>query len=282
MPTRISPPLRLEMLGQRLRGLRIERGLTLAEVAQLVSWSTAKVGTLETGRKRVMAGDVHRLLDALGVGADEPIRTECLQLLAAAHQRSWWKDYERVLPVPYVSLETEARLIRTWQPQLIPGLLQTRDYARAVIAAVHPWDEPSTVAMIARARIARQWILGCDDPPDLEVVVGEHALRARLGGPQMMREQLQRLLTAGRERHIAVQVMPAEVHEHAGLMGSFVLLTAPDLPTRLYCEGGPAAIMEEGPHVDQWERRFGVLTQQALTVTESADLIAQIMKETAC
>lgn len=286
MPTqRISPPLRQQVLGRRLRELRQNKRLLIADAAKRLradtgrGWSEAKLGRIETSATLSTPGDVNDLLDLYQ--ADPATRRECLELVQQARTRPWWKSYTG-MPADYVALETEARRIRYWQAQLIPGLLQTREYAQLVIAADSPWVEPDIIALKAKARIARQWVLTSEDPLSLEAIIGEDALRRPIGANEVMADQLTRLLDVMAKPNIKVWVMPRDVGAHPGLTCSFVLLTLPDMPTTVFRESGSGGILDQGPEVPEFEMRFEHIAAFAKPPTESADLIATIRRDLWC
>lgn len=276
MPPRISPPLRRTQLGATLRELRAASGLKLDEVAQQLHCSRGKVSNVENGNSLVTPGYVR---DALALyGADETTSARCLQLIADARKTAWWRPYSKVLGV-FVAYETEARIVRYWQAQMVPGLLQTMDYARAVIGADRPWEGADLVQLRARARIARQWVLTTDDPLAVDAIVSEGALSMPIGGPDVMQAQLDQLLEVGRRPTVSVRVLPRSVGEHAGLTCSFVLYGMANQGTGLYREGGADEIVDHGAPVREFELRFEHLAAAALTPEGSADLIHSIREE---
>jgi transcriptional regulator with XRE-family HTH domain len=278
MSSRISPPLRQVRLGAALRELRVARGLKLDDVAELLRCSRGKVSNVENGNSLVTPGYVR---DALTLyGADEATRRRCLQLITDARTQPWWKPYNRVMG-DYVVYETEARVIRYWQGQVVPGLLQTLDYARVIITADRPWEEDDVVQLRARARIARQWVITNEaDSLVVDAIVSEDALHRPVGGAAVMAEQLAHLLEVGGWPNVAVRVVPRSVGAHAGLTCSFVLFSMRDMPTVLYREGGIDEIVDIGVGVaEDYERRFEHLADVALTPEASTDLIYSIRKE---
>jgi transcriptional regulator with XRE-family HTH domain len=264
------------MLGRELRDLRTTRGLKLDEAARQLHCSRGKVSNVENGHSLVTPGYVR---DALQVyGADQPTTARCLQLITDARKTAWWKPYNKVLG-DYVVYETEARQLRYWQAQTVPGLLQTLEYAQNVIAADRPWESADLARLRAKARIARQWILTADDPLALDVILSEDALHRPVGGAAVMAKQLARILEVGRWPTVSVRVVPRSVGAHAGMSCSFVLFCMPDLPTGLFLEGGPNEIVDLGSGVEAYERRFEHLADVALAPEVSADLIDSIREE---
>jgi transcriptional regulator with XRE-family HTH domain len=276
---RISPPLQQEKLGRELRALRTARDLTIAEAARELQCANGTVSNVENGHTLVTPGFVRDVLNLYD--ADEATRRRCLDLIIEARRTPWWKgEYRRVLGA-FVVYEAEARLLRYWQAQVVPGLLQTMPYAREVIAADRPWEERDVVQLRARARIARQWVLtDADDPLVVDAIVSEDALHCPVGGAAVMAEQLAHLLDIGGRPTVSVRVVPRSVGAHAGLTCSFVLFSMRDLPTVLYREGGMDDTVDSGVGVaEEYVRRFEHLADVALTQEASADLIDAIREE---
>ncbi|MFI7131577.1 helix-turn-helix domain-containing protein [Nonomuraea sp. NPDC050153] len=279
--SRISPPYRLSVLGMRLAQLREARHLTGAQVAQRTGVTPSALSRLERGKNSyVTPGDVRLLLDLYD--GDDDVREECLELVADARLTPYWAPYRRALGEleEYVALETEARHIRYWHPLLIPGLLQTDAYAREVIAAERFDDDPSLVRLKVRARLARQWIVRCDhDPVHVHALLAEGVLRQNVGGPAVMREQLDRLVQEAGRPNVTVRVIPQAVGAHPGLAGGFVLLNLPWLGDTLFIEAGGGGVVDRGPRVQEYGRLLSRLQAMALPDKESAALIAHVAEE---
>ncbi|MEV0236792.1 helix-turn-helix transcriptional regulator [Nonomuraea sp. NPDC050786] len=264
----------------RLAQLREARHLTGAQVAQQTGVTQSALSRLERGKNSyVTPGDVRLLLDLYD--ANEDVREETLHLIASARLTPYWAPHRRALGAleEYVALETEAQHIRYWQPLLIPGLLQTEAYAHAVIAADRFDDDASLVRLKVRARLARQWIVFGDDPVQLHVVVAEDALRQRVGDPQVMRDQLDRLVREAGRPNVTIQVLPRAVGAHPGMAGGFVLLNLPWLGDALFIEAGAGGVVDRGPRVREYGRLLGRLQSMALPGEESAAFIAQVAEE---
>ncbi len=278
--SRVSPPYRLRLLGVRLARLREARGLTGAQVAQQTGFTPSALSRLERGKNRyVTPGDVRLLLDLYD--GDQKVREECLDLVASARVTPYWAPHRRALGEleEYVALETEAQQIRYWHPLLIPGLFQTEAYAHAVISADWFDHEPSLVRLKARARLARQWIVRCDDPVHVHAVIAEGVLRQHVGGPVVMREQLDRLVEEAARPNVTVQVLPREVGAHPGMAGGFVLLSMPWLGEALFIEAGGGGVLDRGPRVREYGRLLSRLQALALPGEESAAFIARVAEE---
>ncbi|MFI9553663.1 helix-turn-helix domain-containing protein [Nonomuraea endophytica] len=279
---RISPPLRLLQLGRTLTALRAASGLTCQQVATRLEWSASKVSRLERGANNyATAGDVQRLLDVYNV-EDPDIRDDCLRLLRTAHITPPWAEHKRGLGglVEYVALETEAQTIRHWHPLLIPGQLQTEAYARAVISAGMVEKDETMLTLRVRARLARQWITKCEDPVHVYALIGEQVLQQRIGGTAVMSEQLDRLVSDSRRPNIDIRVIPQEAA--VGLSSGFVLLSLLNLGEVLFIEAGTAGIIDQGPRVGEFERRFDYFRSLALPPDESVALIMNVRKGFPC
>jgi transcriptional regulator with XRE-family HTH domain len=280
--SRISPPLRLLQLGRTLTGLRDAAGLTCSQVATRLKWSPSKVSRLERGANSyATAGDINRLLDLYEVD-NSAVRSVCQDLLRTGRITPPWEKHKRGLGglVEYVMWETEASLIQHWHPLLIPGQLQTEAYARAVITAGMPEPDEALLMLKVRARIARQWITSCDDPLHVHALIGEQALHQRVGGPEVMVQQLDKLVLDTGRPNITIQIVPQEAG--VGLASGFVLLALPGFGEALFIEAGTGGIIDQGPRVAEFKRRFCYFHELALPADESADLIMRIRRGVTC
>lgn len=229
MPPPHSPTVRGRKLGSELRRLREQAGLTTeAAAAQLgEGWSRSKVSRIESAKTKATINGVTAMLDLYGV--DSATRAALIDLAKNAFRRGWWTDYSDVFRGSYVALEDDAAKIDEWSPQVLPGLLQTDEYAREVIRAGLPEDTASVQRRVM-ARMTRKALLGRADPPapQMTAVIDESALRRPIGGRDVMRAQLHALLDAGRRPNVAIRVLPFEAGTHAGLDGPFIVLGFPE------------------------------------------------------
>ncbi len=187
--------MRRRRLARELARLREDRGMTIREAATALEWDPSKLSRVEGLQRGIIVRDVRRLLNLYQV-TDETQREALFELARQAKQRGWWQAYADVMPSEYatlIGLEAEAAEIGTYQPELIHGLLQTEDYARAVIRIGRPGDTADQVDRRVELRMTRQQILDREDPPRLRVVLNEAAIRRMVGGPDVMRAQLARL-----------------------------------------------------------------------------------------
>ncbi|WP_285690333.1 helix-turn-helix transcriptional regulator [Actinoplanes sp. NBRC 103695] len=210
-------------LGDELRRLRGER--RGASVAQLLGWSESKLSRIETARTGISEPDLDRLLSAYGAQPD--IRDRLLHLARRGRDRVWWTPYRSSVPAPYdeyVALEAEAVAMSEWETQIVPGLLQTDEYARAVIEVGADIGDPETIQRRLALRMARQPVLVREPPPHLTVVLDEAVLHREVGGPGVLSRQLQRLYEASRRPGVELLVLPFSAGAHAALSESFMIL----------------------------------------------------------
>jgi len=200
------PTVRGRRLARELRRLRENLGLTLQDVADRLDWSRATVSRVETGQTRPKVADVARMLELYGVPS--PDRDALITLARDAGQRGWWTAYADVFAGSYVALEDEASAIRTWDPQLVHGLLQTEDYARAVITAGRMLPGRTEIERRIAARKVRQKLLDRENAPLLHVVLDEAVLHRPLGGASVMNAQLRKLSVMTERPNVTVQVLP--------------------------------------------------------------------------
>ncbi|WP_093891765.1 helix-turn-helix domain-containing protein [Streptosporangium canum] len=271
-----SPTVRLRRLARELRRMREASGLGPEDAAARLGWSRSKVSRIETGRTRASATDVANACDLYG--ADSSVRAGLIQLAREVRQRGWWTAYADVFTGSYIGLEDEAVLIRQWEVQLVPGLLQTEDYARTVISVGRP--EPRDADDIQRrvmARMARRTLLSRPDAPQLCAVMDEGVIRRPIGGHQLMRDQLEALLVAARRPNVTIRVLPYSAGEHTGLEGAFTVLSFSEEvdPDIAYVEGTAGDVyVESSDHVDRYKMAFTSICDAALSPEDSMKLIA--------
>ena len=225
MSTSRGPSVRQRRLAAELRRLRERHGLTGDEVADRLTWSTAKVSRIENARTGAKIGDVLRLLDLYEVTGAR--REDLMSLARDAAQRGWWEEY-RDLPSPladFIALESEATALREWGSTVFPGLLQTESYARNVIGG---WSDlatlpPQELERRLDVRMRRRDLLHQSRPLELSVVMDESVLRRRIGDQKVMREQLEHLCRMTDLPNVTVQILPLDV-AHSVLAESFILL----------------------------------------------------------
>jgi transcriptional regulator with XRE-family HTH domain len=286
MPATPSPTARGRRLRHELRRLREQAGLTHSEVARRLEWSPSKVSRIETGQSRVQTGDVRDLLEVYGV-TDQAAVEALVQLAREARRRGWWTRYTDVLGSgTYVGLETEATGLRTYESVFIPGLLQTEDYARAVIRAGQTKPDPETLDRGLSARMARQEILTRPDPPEIWAVLDESVINRPVGGPEVMRAQLKHLieLSSRPNTSVTLQILPLRIGAHPGMDGPFVILAfdSPTDPPMVYLETATDGLyLDEPADVERYTLMFNHLVARALGPDESRTMIAGLAERMA-
>jgi DNA-binding XRE family transcriptional regulator len=266
-------------LARELRAHRERAEMTLDQAAAALGWNRFKIGRIEAGKTRATAADVGRILDLYGT--EDAVHAALVQLARDAGRRGWWTAYSGVFTGGYVSLEDEASEIRTYHVQLVPGLLQTEDYARAIISAGVP-NAPDEVNKRLHARMARRTLLSRPDAPMLKAVLAESALRQLIGGPQVMRDQLIELTRVAQRPNVDLRALPYAVGARAGVEGSFVILgySDPMDPDIGYSEGIYGNVYIEGAdHVVRCNAAFEAIWDAALNEGQSAAFITAIAED---
>jgi transcriptional regulator with XRE-family HTH domain len=275
-----SPTLKARRLALELTKRREAAGLTRDQVTKRLEWSSSTLFRIETGRTKPQPRSVRELLDLYGVTGAE--REGLIQLARDARQPGWWHSFRDVLPNPYevfIGLEAGASTIRTFEPLAVPGLLQTPDYARAVIRGGPQELEPEEIERRAEVRLARQEILTRPDRPRLWAVMDEAALHRKVGGREVMRQQLQHLVESSQQGRTTIQVVPFQAGAHAGTTGPFVILdfaeaTDPDV---VYVEAIPEGLyLEDSADVEGFMLAFDRLLAAALHPDDSVSLIRRV------
>jgi transcriptional regulator with XRE-family HTH domain len=273
-----GPTVRARRLGQRLRDLRERAGLGADEAARRLGWSRAKLVRFETATAVPRSADAAAMCDLYGARSDE--RAMLVQLAGDAGKRGWWTAYDDVLTGSYVADEALASRIRMWEPQLVPGLLQVETYAWAVIETGRPGNVEDVQRRVM-ARMARRTLLSRPGAPELIAVVDEAVLRRPVGGPAVMREQLEELLRP--RANVTARVVPFAVGAFAGLEGGFTLLDFPaetTFPTEVYAESIAGDLYpESAEQLSRITLAFERISEVALPPDESAGLIRQSIKE---
>jgi transcriptional regulator with XRE-family HTH domain len=276
-----SPTVRGRRLTRELKRLREASGITPDEAARRLDFSKSKLYRIENGRSRVDADDLEDMLDLYGVRS--PQRDALIQLGRESRRRGWWTGYKDVFTGSYVGLESEASEIRR-NASLVPGIFQTPDYARAVIAATGPWLDAAETERRVAARLARQQAMfGTAEVPRMHVVLDESAIRRQVGGPELMRRQMSALAEAMQRPQVTIQVLPFKAGACPGIDGDFVILAFPDPedPPVVYVEGMFGDLyLESKEEIDRYTLAWTRLTGQALNPAESAAMLADLAKDT--
>lgn len=280
-----GPTVLRRLLGAQLRRLRERQGITREEAGYAIRASGSKMSRLELGRVGFKERDVADLLSLYGV-TDETDRVTLLALAQDANSPGWWHRYGDVLPgwfETYVGLEEAAALIRTYELQFIPGLLQTEDYARAVISLGNSSAPPEEIEQRVGLRITRQKLLARGGAPRLWAVVDEAALRRPIGGRDVMRGQIERLIEAAKMPGVILQVLPFRVGGHTAEAGAFTILRFPesDLPDVVYVEQLTSALyLDRRDDVDSYMEAMERLCVVSAPPDNTAEILSRILQET--
>jgi len=279
-----GPTVQRLVLGSQLHQLRESRGITAEQAAEAIRGSHSKISRMEHGRVGFKERDVADLLTLYGV-TDSEERAALLNLARQANTPGWWHAYSDILPSwlePYVGLEAAASVIRTYQIQLVPGLLQTEGYARALILQGSAANEEQ-VARRIELRVSRQAVLSTQNPPQVWAVVDEGALRRPVGGRSVVREQLQHLIEMTDHPAVTLQILPFTAGPHSAMGGPFTILrfAEPDLHDVVYIEQLTSALYLEKPaEVDSYLEVMEQLCLQAEPVNDTVKILSHILAET--
>ena len=279
-----GPTVRRMLVGAQLRRLRTELGLTRGDAAEAIRASEWKIHRLENGQVGFKRRDLVDLLRLYEVSDPDEVE-ELLAMAADANSPGWWQRYGDLLPAwfrAYVDLEAAAALIRTYEGQLIPGLLQTDDYMRALVRGAHLEDSGEGVGRRVRLRMARQTLLTRQQAPRLWAVVDEAALRRPVGGREVMRGQLERLLEASKLPNVTLQVLPFAAGAHPAMGSSFSILRFPDqeLPDVVYLEHLTNAVyIDKRPEVERYLDVMELLCDESDPPARTEEFINKVLSE---
>jgi transcriptional regulator with XRE-family HTH domain len=279
-----GPTVRRLVVGSMLRRLRTEKGITREEAADAIRASAWKIHRLENGQVGFKDRDLVDLLALYGV-TDQQEVAALLELAQEANAPGWWFRYGDVVPPwfrTYMDVEAAAAVIRTYQGQLVPGLLQTADYARATIAGMLLPRSPEEVERRVTLKLARQQVLEQPDGPRLWAVVEEAALRRPVGGARVMRGQLERLIDATGTASVVLQVLPLSVAVHPAMTGAFSILRFADqeLPDVVYVEQLTNALyLDRRDDVNQYLQVMDSISMRAAPPDRTVDLLQGLLKD---
>ncbi|MGW7293492.1 helix-turn-helix domain-containing protein [Streptomyces xiamenensis] len=280
---RSGPTVGQIVLGLRLRDLRERAGCTFAEAAKALSVNTTTVRRMEKAEVGLKPLYVKALLERYGVGGAEA--DAFLTLVEEANQPGWWHNFRDVLPdwfSLYVSLEGEARLIRSYEPHCVPGLLQTPAYARELLRTGFPHGSEEELDRRVALRMERADLLTRTRPPLVWAVMEEHVLRRRLPDPAVMREQIDHLLKITSLPNVTLQIMPFSAGPHPGMFGPFQLFRfeIPELPDIIYTESLTGAVYhDERPDTIAYLEVLDRMGAQAASVQDTVAILGEIRKE---
>jgi transcriptional regulator with XRE-family HTH domain len=291
MPAKNSTPNPSTVLGRQLgdelRGLREAAGLTTSQSADALDCTKGKISRIENGWVAVRLPDLTAMLQAYGV-SDGQVRERLGALARKANRRrreGWWNPYAAVLADTYrdyIGLEAMAQSVRTFQAQLVPGLLQTPEYVRAVTVASRQWQTADEIEKFVQVRMARQKRLADEPPLRLWAVVSEAVLLQQVGGAEVMAMQLDRLLTASENPNVTIQVLPFSRGAHASMFGPYVVLGFPEegaLDVVLADNPTGSMWLEQEEQVGRYQDLFDAARTSALSPVESRAVIHRRAKE---
>lgn len=274
-----GPEVRRRELARQLRSLRYQRGLTIEDVAKHLFCSSGKVSRMENGFRSGTLQDVRDLCDLYTVSGTQ--RDHMMELARQSKQHGWWQDYDVPFST-YIGLEADAASIKSYHCAVVPGLLQTADYARAIVNVTGQARKlvPEAIEQRVQMRLTRQRILTRPDPPELWAVLDEAVLHRTVGGAAVMAAQLDRLMEISWLGNVNVEVIPYSAGCHPGIGGAFDILgfdsTLPDI---VYIEGLFGVVYVEKPHdIDRFNEIFRSLHEQALNQEKSREQIAIVRR----
>ncbi|MER5337789.1 helix-turn-helix transcriptional regulator [Micromonospora sp. NPDC002717] len=279
-----GPTVLRMLLGAQLRRLRESSGVTREGAGWEIRASESKISRMELGRVGFKERDVADLLTLYGVTAPEE-REALLKLARDANSPGWWHRYGDVLPSwfqSYLGLEAAAALIRSYEVQFVPGLLQTREYARAVVLLGHGTAAPAEIERRVALRMQRQQLLRRENPPLLWAVVDEAALRRPIGGREVMRGQVAALVEATKSPHIRLQVIPFAAGGHAAAGGAFTILRFgdQDLPDIVYIEQLTSALyLDKRDDLDYYAVAMERLCVEAEPPERTPEILGRVLDD---
>ena len=283
-PPNSGPTVLRILLGAQLRRLREGKGISREDAGYEIRASGSKISRMELGRVSFKERDVADLLSMYGV-QDTAEREALLRLARQANNPGWWHHYGDILPPwfqSYLGLEAAASLIRTYEIQFVPGLLQTPEYARAVILLGHAGATADEIDRRVELRRQRQQILDRIEPPQLWAVIDEAVLRRPIGGADVMQAQIQALIEAAKKPNVRLQIIPFHAGGHAAAGGPFAILRfpEPELPDVVYVEQLTSAIyLEKRDDVDHYAIAMERVCIDAEPPSHTQDILGKLLHE---
>ncbi len=284
MEGNLSPVVQRRRLRTELRRARLDADLTQEQVAAAMDWSLSKLIRIENGTVGISTNDLKAILAHYKI-ADDERTAEMLALSRGSRERSWWSAYRDASPrlIQLIEYESASFIIRNFQPMLIPGLLQTEEYAAAMIRNLDLQASAQVVKLAVEMRIKRQQLLQQPESPLMFFIMDEAAVRRLVGGEQAMRRQIHRLLDESDKSTVTVEIVPFSAGAHPGMQGPFMLFEFPDA-------ADDDALYLEGPSESRWNRddpeeilsfreRFEVLRGLSLGPQGSRDLLSRLLGE---
>jgi transcriptional regulator with XRE-family HTH domain len=278
------PTVRRRRVGGELKRLREAAGITMDQAAECIGGDKSKVSRQENGRQNISKLEIEALL--LLYGSDDPkMRTALITLAREGRRKGWWNQYSSLLTPSFqerLAVESDAAHIGVFQPMLVPGLLQTFEYAEVVIRAAEKDSTDEQIQSFLALRMDRQKLFERDDPPQYVCILDEATLRREIGGPEVMANQLLKLVEVNNPPKLTIQVVPFGQGWNAGLHGPFTVVTYPD-PMDLdvasldYLDG--VLYLEEDDAVRRYRLAFDELRSSALPTRQSMRLISETARD---
>lgn len=284
MPSHPRPTVRRRRLGAELKRLREKAGVSMEDAAERIGGDKPKISRQENGRQGVSKLEIEALL-ALYRVSDDRLRTALTTLAREGRRKGWWAQYSDILSSNFqerLSIESDAARILTFQPMLVPGLLQTVEYATETIRSFNRAATEEQVESYIEVRRSRQEIFARENPPQYVCLLDEAVLRREVGGPAVMAGQLGKILEVNNPPKLTIQVVPFSQGWHAGADGAFNIYSYPD-PMDLdvvnleYLDG--ALYLEEDEPVERYQLAFDELRATALASRQSMELISTVKRE---
>jgi transcriptional regulator with XRE-family HTH domain len=280
----LSPVVQRRRLRTELRRARLDAELTQEQVATAMDWSLSKLIRIENGTVGISTNDLKAILSYYEI-TDDKRTTEMLGLARGARERSWWSAYRDASPrlIQLIEYESASFIIRNFQPMLIPGLLQTEEYATTTIRSLAPQISAEDAKLRVEIRMKRQQLLRQSEMPLMFFIMDEAAVRRVVGGQEVMRRQLQQLLDESDKSTVTVEIVPFSAGSHPGMTGPFMLFEFPDAADddALYLEGPDDARLnrDDAEEISRFRERFEVLRDLSLGPEGSRDLLRQLLGE---
>lgn len=273
----VSPTVRQRELGIRLRELRNTKGLTVEEVAGRLLCSATKISRAETGARRPTLRDVRDLCEVYEV--DEDSSAELMELARQAREPGWWTQFDDLKITPFIGMEQEATSITCFGMYFVPALLQTEDYGREMIKGIAPKIDPAILAQRLEARMMRQRLLEQPRPVRYRAILDEAVLHRQVGGPPVMKAQLEKILRLVQEERATVQVIPYEVGAYAAVDSNFDYLefSGSSLPELVFVESLVSYLYQQRPaEIERYTEALEYMRDTALSPRDSAKRIEEI------
>ncbi|GIE29112.1 transcriptional regulator [Actinoplanes italicus] len=275
-----GPTLRRRRLGAELKRCRESAGLTQQDVSRHFEWHSAKVTRIETARVAVTPRDVRDLLTLYNV-RDQGYREALVELARMSRERTWWTDYRDIMrPGNFVGLEAAASAVRTWEPVIVPGLLQTAAYMRSLMRSGRPDDPQEHIERRINLRLTRQGRLRSERPLEFSAFIDESVVRRVIGGEDVMAEQLKHLIEVSKLPNVFLRILPFTAGEHLFLSGPATLLEFRETTHMdvVYMEGLAGDLYEEQPDmVDSYRQEFERLSAKALDHRTTIKMIESLL-----